>query len=152
VSEPAVGGPPSGPRPTTFVDVTDELWPVLLAWCQAATVGDDSWFHEHLAEEFVHIMGGGEVEPKDRTIAMTGMVRNRSFVLQELLAHRYGDVTLVRGVYSARGDIPPGGAPPVQIARYATGARVRFSMLWVPNVDGRLVCAQFQSTTIEEPT
>jgi hypothetical protein len=133
----------------SYEDVTDEFRPLCNGWFVAATDGDDDWFHEYLADEFVYLMGGGEVEPKQRTIAMNRIVQNRSYVLKDLVAHRYGDVILARGTYSARGDIPKGSAPQIQIDRYAAGAMVRFSTVWAPR-DGELRCVLFQSTTIAD--
>jgi hypothetical protein len=130
-----------------FEDVTEEFWPLCNGWFVAATAGDDDWFHEHLAEEFVYLMGGGEQEPKDRTITMNTIVENRNYVLKDLIARRYNGVILARGTYYARGDIPRGGAPLAQIERYRIGSDVRFSTVWVPR-DGALRCVLFQSTTI----
>jgi len=135
------------PRSMDYVDVTEEFRPIWNGWFVAATEGDDDWFWEHLGEEFVYLMGGGETEPKDRTIAMNKVVQNRSYVLGDMVARRYGEVIVATGVYSARGDIPPGAAPQSQIDKYAAGAQVRFSTVWVPR-DGALRCILMQSTTI----
>jgi hypothetical protein len=133
----------------SYEDVTEEFRSLCNGWFVAATDGDDDWFHEHLADEFVYHMGGGEAEPKERTITMNRIVQNRSYILQDFVAHRYGEVILARGTYSARGDIPRGSAPQIQIDRYAAGALVRFSMVWAPDGD-RLRCVLFQSTTIAD--
>ncbi|MGH2849005.1 MAG: hypothetical protein ACRDLP_00130 [Solirubrobacteraceae bacterium] len=136
---------PSGA--SDYEDVTEDFWPLCNGWFVAATAGDDGWFHEHLAEEFVYLMGGGEQEPKDRTITMNTIVENRNYVLRDLTARRYNGVVLARGTYYARGDIPKGSAPLAQIERYRIGSDVRFSTVWVPR-GGELRCVLFQSTTI----
>jgi hypothetical protein len=135
--------------PTDYEDVTEEFWPLCNGWFVAATAGDDDWFEEKLAEEFVYLMGGGEQEPKDRTITMNTIVQNRNYVLTEMTARRYGGVVLARGTYYARGDIPRGGAPPAQIERYRVGSHVRFSTAWAQR-DGDLRCVLFHSTTVGE--
>ena len=130
-------------------DVTEEFRPLCNGWFVAATAGDDGWFEEHLAEEFVYLMGGGEQEPKDRTITMNTIVQNRNYVLKEMTARRYEGVVLARGSYYARGDIPRGSAPQAQIDKYRVGSDVRFSTVWVPR-GGALRCVLFQSTTIAD--
>jgi hypothetical protein len=132
-----------------YEDVTTEFWPLCNGWFVAATAGDDSWFREKLAEEFVYLMGGGEEEPKDRTITMNTIVQNRDYVLKEMTARRYNGVVLARGTYYARGDIPKGSAPLAQIEKYRVGSQVRFSTVWVPR-GGSLRCVLFQSTTIAD--
>src|SRR5665213_3404659 len=93
-----------------YDDVTEAFWPLCNGWFVAATAGDDDWFEEHLAEEFVYVMGGGEQEPKDRTITMNTIVQNRDYVLKDMVARSYEGVVLARGTYYARGDIPRGSA------------------------------------------
>ena len=132
-----------------YEDVTEEFRPLCSGWFVAATAGDDDWFEEHLAEEFVYLMGGGEQEPKDRTITMNTIVQNRNYVLKEMTARRYEGVVLARGTYYARGDIPKGCAPQAQIDKYRVGSDVRFSTVWVPR-GGALRCVLFQSTTIAD--
>jgi hypothetical protein len=134
---------------TDYEDVTEEFWPLCNGWFVAATAGDDAWFQEHLAEEFVYLMGGGEQEPKDRTITMNTIVQNRNYVLKEMTARSYDGVVLARGTYYARGDIPKGSAPLAQIEKYRVGSDVRFSTVWVPR-GGALSCVLFQSTTIAD--
>jgi len=132
-----------------YDDVTEAFWPLCNGWFVAATAGDDDWFEEHLAEEFVYVMGGGEQEPKDRTITMNTIVQNRDYVLKDMVARSYEGVVLARGTYYARGDIPRGSAPLAQIEKYRVGSDVRFSTVWVPR-GGTLRCVLFQSTTIPD--
>jgi hypothetical protein len=143
--------PQRQPDASDFEDVTDEFWSLCNGWFVAATAGNDAWFHEHLADEFVYLMGGGEQEPKDRTITMNTIVQNREYVLRDMTARCYNGVVLARGTYYARGDIPKGYAPLAQIEKYRAGSDVRFSTIWVPR-GGALRCVLFQSTTIGDPS
>src|SRR5665213_493465 len=120
-----------------YDDVTEAFWPLCNGWFVAATAGDDDWFEEHLADEFVYVMGGGEQEPKGRTISMNTIVQNRDYVLKDMVARSYEGVVLARGTYYARGDIPKGSAPLAQIEKYRVGSDVRFSTVWVPRARNR---------------
>ncbi len=131
-----------------YEDVTDEFRSLCNGWFVAATDGDDDWFEENLAEEFVYLVGGEDVMPKDRTIATNQIVQNRSYIMEDMLAHRYpGGVVIARGTYYARGDIPRGSASREQIEKYAQGGMVRFSTVWVPR-DGALRCVVYESAAI----
>jgi hypothetical protein len=130
------------------IDASAEATELCRAWFRAAMETDDAWMQENVAAEFHYLMGGGELERKDRVITMSHEIVDKRYELLECAGHRYGDVCVAFGTYFAQGTIPAGLAPPAQVEKYARGVRVRFSSVWVDH-DGAPRCVLMQSTTIQ---
>ncbi len=131
------------------IDATEEIRPLCEAWYRASQETDDAWFAANVADEFRYLMGDGAVEPRDVIVPMSHQITGKHYEVLDVTGHRYGDVLVGYGTYSARGVIPEGLAAPAQIEKYAHGVEVRFSIVWAPSEhDGVLRCVLMQSTPI----
>lgn len=130
-------------------EATEEILPLCREWFRASLENDDAWFAANVADEFRYLMGDGAVETRDVIVPMSHQITGKHYEVLDVTGHRYGDVLVGYGTYSARGVIPEGLAAPAQIEKYARGVEVRFSMVWAPSAhDGALRCVLLQSTTI----
>ncbi len=116
---------------------------------QAATVHDDDWYKNNLADEFYYLSAGGGKASREEMIDIANLSQNSEYKLYEVTGRRYGEVILAHGRYMGKGDFPADEAlvSPAMREKYGRGVELRFSGSWIER-DGRLQSLHLQTTEI----
>jgi hypothetical protein len=120
------------------VEVQKEMERLYEEWMQAATVHDDEWYRNNLADEFYYCSAGGGKATREEMIDIANLSQGSEYKLHEVSARRYGDVVLAVGRYMGKGQFPEDDplVNPAMRAKYGRGVDLRFTGSWILR-DGR---------------
>jgi hypothetical protein len=133
----------------TGSDVQKEMERLYEEWMHAATVHDDAWYKNNLADEFYYFSAGGGKATREEMIDIANLSQNSEYKLYEVTSRRYGDVILAHGRYMGKGDFPANDAlvSPGMREKYGRGVELRFSGTWIMR-DGRWQSLHLQTCEI----
>ena len=133
----------------TDTDVQKEMDRLYEEWMQAATVHDDDWYKNNLADEFYYCSAGGGKATREEMIDIANLSQGSEYKLHEVSARQYGDVILAVGRYMGKGNFPADDplVSPAMREKYGRGVILRFTGSWIHR-DGRWQSLHLQTCEI----
>ena len=133
----------------TDTDVQKEMDRLYEEWMQAATVHDDDWYKNNLADEFYYCSAGGGKATREEMIDIANLSQGSEYKLYEVSARQYGDVILAVGRYMGKGNFPADDplVSPAMREKYGRGVILRFTGSWIHR-DGRWQSLHLQTCEI----
>ena len=81
----------------TEIDVQKEIERLYEEWMTAATVHDDDWYKNNLADEFYYFSAGGGKATREEIINIANLSGSSEYKLYEVTSRLYGEVVLSHG-------------------------------------------------------
>ncbi len=133
----------------TEVDVQKEIELLYEDWMTAATVHDDDWYKNNLADEFYYFSAGGGKATREEIIDIANLSGSSEYKLYEVTSRLYGEVVLSHGRYMGKGDFPADDplVSPGMREKYGRGVELRFTGTWIKR-DGRWQSLHLQTCEI----